>query len=320
MSADASPPAGRAVETLAPAKLNLVLEVMGRREDGYHELDTVMTTIDLADTVRVSDAPELEVVLSGPGVEQIPVDNELASGAARALADAAGREPQARIEITKRLPVSAGLGGGSSDAAAVLRALNRLWDLDWPVERLEPLAAALGSDVPFFLHGGVARCTGRGERVEPLRDMKPLQLLVLQPSAPQRPGKTARRFGALRASDFSDGKHARRAAHRLARGAPAPVGDLVNTFEAVIERTDSELVAEYAAFHVALRGGVTPRLHLTGAGPCVFLLVGERARVTELRRELEGAGARVYAARTLPRAQAIALREAGTGEPGAPRS
>jgi 4-diphosphocytidyl-2-C-methyl-D-erythritol kinase len=297
------------LELVAPAKVNLVLEVVGRREDGYHDLDTVIVTIDLVDSVRLIPADELEVRLSGPLAAGIDAGDELAGRAARALASAAGRTPDVRIEIAKRVPVAAGLGGGSSDAGAVLRGLNRLWGLDWPAERLTPLAASLGSDVPFFLHGGAARCRGRGELVEPLRDPRPMRLLLLLPPVPQPADKTARRFRALRPADFSDGEHAHRVAHRIERNAPPPTTDLVNAFEAVIERTESELLAHYGAY----RATGAPRLHLTGSGPTAFLLVHEDAKASELRRDFESAGARVFVTRTLPRNEALAVRALGGG-------
>ena len=226
--------------------------------------------------------------------------------AARALAAAAGREPDVAIEVEKSIPVAAGLGGGSSDAAAVLRGLDRLWGLDWPPARLAEVAAQIGSDVPFFIHGGTARCTGRGEVVEPLRDLPQLRLLVLVPPLPPQPNKTARRFAALRPHDLSDGDRSRRMAHRIARGAPPPSSDLSNAFEDVIERSESELLAHFGAY-AAVVGGAP--LHLSGAGPAAFLLAHDRAKVSELRRDLEAAGAEVFAARTLPRAEALAISE-----------
>ncbi|MGE3794986.1 MAG: 4-(cytidine 5'-diphospho)-2-C-methyl-D-erythritol kinase, partial [Dehalococcoidia bacterium] len=185
-----------ALRLLAPAKINLALEVTARRPDGYHDIDTVMTTIDLADGVRLSPAPALEVALTGPEARGIDPADDLAGRAARALAAAAGHEPAVRIEVSKRIAAPAGLGGGSSDAAAVLRGLNVLWGLNWSLERLAEVAATLGSDVPFFLHCGAARCTGRGDLVQPQRDLKPLRLLVLVPPDGAVQNKTARRYGA----------------------------------------------------------------------------------------------------------------------------
>lgn len=296
-----------AVVARAPAKINLALEVLGRRPDGYHELDTVITTLDLADTVRVSMQAGLEVRITGLEAAVIDASDDLAGRAARALAMAAGRQPDVRIEVTKRVPVAAGLGGGSSDAAAVLRALNELWGLGWSVERLCEVGASLGSDVPCLVVGGVTHCTGRGEHVAPLKDLRPLRMLVLIPPAPRAPGKTARLFAALQPSDMTDGHRTQRLAARIARNAPPPTADLHNTFEGVIERTSAELVAQYSMF----RSAGAPPLHLSGTGPAAYAFVNEGVRISTLRKELESVGAAVYEARTLGRTQAVALtREA----------
>jgi 4-diphosphocytidyl-2-C-methyl-D-erythritol kinase len=294
------------VRAIAPAKLNLALEVLRRRADGYHEIDTVMTTIDLADELRLRPHADLEVRYEGAFANAIEAGTDLVTRAARALAAAAGRKPQAHIEVTKRIPHPAGLGGGSSDAAAALRGLNALWGLDWPASRLAEVGAEIGSDVPFFVHGGNAHCTGRGETVEPLRDLPELRVLVLVPPVGvPRDGssKTARRYAELRPADFSDGERSQRLAYRVARGAPPPARDLYNSFEAVIERTDFELMGHFAAY----RAAGAPTLHLCGSGPAAFLFVSERARVAELRRQFREAGAEVFEARTLRRADAVRL-------------
>lgn len=292
---------------IAPAKINLALEVLGRRSDGFHEIDTVMTTIDLADRVTLRPRPEgagVEVALSGEYAAGIDPEGDLSRLAAIRLAEAAGRSPDVQIEVEKRIPSPGGLGGGSSDAAAVIRGLDRLWGLGWPIARLEAVAATIGSDVPFFLHGGAARCTGRGEIVEPIRDMTPpLRLLVLVPPVPAHEGKTARRYGALHPHDFSSGEHAKRLAARIARKAPPPTNDLVNAFEAVIERTEPELVAHYARYGQA--GAL--QMHLCGSGPAVFLFIREGAKAQELRRDFRQVGATVFEAHTLGRERATAI-------------
>lgn len=295
----------RDVRVVAPAKVNLALEILRRREDGYHDLDTVMTTLDLADAVTIRPWTGLEVRYSGryaAGLDPA-APTDLPTRAARALATTAGREPDALIEVTKRIPHPTGLGGGASDAAAVIRALDALWGLDWPAERLAEVGATVGSDVPFFIYGGVARCTGRGEVVEPLRDLRPLRLLILVPPVPAAEGKTARRFGALTPGDFTHGERSQRLAHRLARGAPPPTADLVNAFEGVIERTDAELLAHYGRYHAI----GAPKLHLCGAGPAVYMFVTDRAKVSELKRDFSQAGATVLDTRTLPRAEALRI-------------
>ena len=139
---------------IAPAKINLALEVLHRRPDGYHEIDTVMTTLDLADRVTITQrAPGagLEVLLSGPYAAGIDPADDLAGRAARLVADEHGRIPDLRIEVEKRIPSPAGLGGGSSDAAAVIRGLNELWSLGLNTERLVDVGARIGSDVAFFM-------------------------------------------------------------------------------------------------------------------------------------------------------------------------
>lgn len=291
---------------IAPAKINLALEVIRKRPDGFHEVDTVMTTIDLADRLVLRERPEgagVEVALTGEYAAGIDPEHDLSRLAAIRLAEAVGRSPDVAIEVEKRIPSPAGLGGGSSDAAAVLRGLARLWDLKWPIARLEAIAATIGSDVPFFLHGGAARCTGRGERVEPLRDLTPLRLLVLVPPVPPQEGKTARRYAALHPHDFTSGDRSKRLAARIARKAPPPTSDLINPFEAVIERTEPELVAHYATYGQA--GAL--QLHLCGSGPAVYLFIREDAKASELRRDFRAVGATVFEARTLGRERATAI-------------
>ncbi len=297
---------GEGLRLLAPAKINLALEILRRRPDGFHEIATVMTTLDLADRVSIWPRPAgagLEVTLTGTYAEGIDPANDLARQAAARMAEVLGRSPDVRIEVEKRIPSPGGLGGGSSDAAAVLRGLTRLWGVDWQPGRLEALAAKIGSDIPFFLHGGTAFCSGRGEVVEPLKDLRPMRMLLLIPPVPQRASKTAFRYAAVHPHDFTDGHRTRRLAQRIARNAPPPSADLINTFEAVVERSEPELIAHYAKYHAA----GAPRLHLCGAGPAVFMLVHEGAKLQELRRTFRTEGATVIEANTLPRAAALAV-------------
>lgn len=154
------------VTVQAPGKLNLYLAVGERRADGFHELTTVFHAVSLVDevTVRNADLPSLEV--TGEGADLLPADQRnLAWQAAVLLADHVGRAPDVAIAIDKAIPVAGGMAGGSADAAAVLVAMNTLWELGVPRRDLHALAARLGSDVPFALHGGTALGTGRGEQL-----------------------------------------------------------------------------------------------------------------------------------------------------------
>jgi 4-diphosphocytidyl-2-C-methyl-D-erythritol kinase len=181
---------GVAVRT--PAKLNLFLEVLGKRADGFHELETLMVPVNLYDLLEFAPADSGEIELAcerfpsaGKAAEEtsrLPEGSDnLVVRAVRLLADRAGVQAGARMKLWKRIPVAAGMAGGSSDAAAALLAANAGWRLDWPRERLLPLAAELGSDVPFFLGTGPAVCRGRGERIERTAGLGHLHFVVVAP-------------------------------------------------------------------------------------------------------------------------------------------
>ncbi len=174
-------PFGSGVEVLAPAKLNLFLEVLGRRDDGYHELESLMVTVDLFDRLTLIDDPSGRITLGTDDPVLTTGPDNLVVRAAERLKAATGRTRGARIELRKAIPMQAGLAGGSSDAAATLAGLDRLWGLNTPSDRLDELAAGLGSDVAFFRHGPCAVCRGRGERVEPRRLARPLHLVLVCP-------------------------------------------------------------------------------------------------------------------------------------------
>ncbi|MGI4879585.1 MAG: 4-(cytidine 5'-diphospho)-2-C-methyl-D-erythritol kinase [Janthinobacterium lividum] len=152
----------------APAKLNLALHVRRRRDDGYHDLETVFAFTAFGDTVRARPAGAVTLAAGGPFAAAVGPGDNLVVRAATALAAAAGVTAGAAIHLDKHIPVAAGMGGGSADAAATLRLLNRLWRLDWPLARLEPLAAALGADVPACLYDHLLYGSGRGEALAPL--------------------------------------------------------------------------------------------------------------------------------------------------------
>ena len=154
------------VTVRVPGKVNLHLAIGDRREDGYHDLTTVFHAVSLVDEVTVRNADVLSLELVGEGADQLPTDGRnLAWQAAERMAEHVGRAPDVSIMIDKSIPVAGGMAGGSADAAAVLVAMNSLWELALPRRDLRLLAAQLGSDVPFALHGGTALGTGRGEEL-----------------------------------------------------------------------------------------------------------------------------------------------------------
>jgi len=193
---------GTLVEVDAPAKVNLFLEILSRRADGFHELETLMAPVGLYDRVSLAANSTKTLSLScrwahgvegyrtrhgavGGGIwEAVPApEDNLALRSLALLQRRAGVETGADVRLVKRIPASAGLGGASSDAAAVLVAANLAWGLGWSRRQLAEVAAELGSDVPFFLHGGPCLCRGRGERIEPVEGVKPLNLVIARPPA-----------------------------------------------------------------------------------------------------------------------------------------
>lgn len=177
--------AGSVLTEPAPAKVNLYLHVVGRRPDGYHLLDSLVAFADDGDLLEVAPADDLRFTVSGPFAAEIPTgDDNLAVRAAVALAAAAGRPPAAAIRLDKRLPVASGIGGGSADAAAVLRALVRLWDVRLGEDALAALALALGADVPMCLQRRPVFVGGIGEQITTAPLLPACGLVLVNPRAP----------------------------------------------------------------------------------------------------------------------------------------
>jgi 4-diphosphocytidyl-2-C-methyl-D-erythritol kinase len=270
--------------------VNLTLEVLRKREDGYHELATILQSVDLWDRLSVEPADSLSLVTSDPA---LPTDEgNLVMRAARLLRDEAGASQGARLRLEKRIPVAAGLGGGSSDAAAALWALNRMWGIRWPVKRLRGLAERLGMDVPFFLGKGRALATGRGERLTPLTARGGLALVLVNPNFPlstrevyQRipPGWSAEAAGAPRMIAALRSRSARQVAAALTNNLQAVVEPLVPA----ITQMKSALLAAGAL------GAV-----MSGSGPTVFGLARSYDHARAIRRRVTRAGWSAWAVRT----------------------
>lgn len=249
----------------APAKVNLVLEVMRKRDDGYHEIDTILQTIELADRVSVAfDGAGPPVWASGPFAAGTPCDeSNLAWRAAEALANEVGRDPAAlRIELVKNVPPAGGLGGGASDAATVLRLLQRAWPVVTD-EQLLAVAAAIGSDEPALVMGGTVRARGRGERVKQLPPLARHGIVLFVPSR-SIAGKTGSMFAALAATPFDNGA----VAAKFAREMPASLNgeDVYNAFE----RVAYDVFRGLAALSESLASRLGQAVRLAGAGPTLF--------------------------------------------------
>lgn len=245
------------------AKVNRTLRVLGKRSDGYHELDTIFQTVDLTDRMDFFERGDDELVLTIEGAS-LPVSEEnLVLRAARALLAWAGVTRGADIHLSKKIPVGGGLGGGSSNAAATLRALATLWSLAATEDNLRALAAEIGSDVPFFLMGGRARGTGRGEILEPLPD-GPEEWLVLV--FPRFSLSAAVVYGALAAPALTDSAVATNLCGSDSGGGPDR-----NDLEPAAESLRGEL----RRFRAALADSGATSARLSGSGSTVFGLFGD---------------------------------------------
>ncbi len=301
----------KSLRLIAPAKINWTLEALRIRPDGYHELRSVMQTIDLHDVVTLTatddGAISLEITGESGMLADNPPETNLAYRAAVALRDRAGvsRDRGARIMLEKHVPVAAGLGGGSSDAAAVLRALNVLWDAGQPDANLVEIAGEVGSDPPFFVVGGTAMVSGRGDYVEPLPDALAPSVLLATPPQGDRGEKTAAMFDALTPHEFTEGDATLGLREAVEAGRMVVDEELANVFERVTAKMQphTELAMD------ALRAdGYVP--HLCGAGPSFFLLYGGGADLAhELSGRIRTLGFEPRPVHALTRARALHMQE-----------
>jgi 4-diphosphocytidyl-2-C-methyl-D-erythritol kinase len=259
----------------APAKINLTLEVLGKRPDGYHEIRSVIQTVNFCDSLQI--VPDKEVrfksnksVWSG--------EQSLVAKAVKLLQTTTGSTQGASIKIKKWLPLISGLGGDSSDAAAVLRGLNQLWELGLSTTKLQTLTQQLGSDVSFFLSGGTALMEGRGEKVTPLPPMPHQWVILIIPEVPRLPGKTKRVYSMLRPSHYTDGKITEKLITFLKSGGEFSTSLLYNVFENVVFGSGEELTI--LRDHILKTGA--PNIHLAGSGPTMFTLLEDKSQAEDL--------------------------------------
>lgn len=259
----------------APAKLNLFLHVLGKRADGYHELQTVFRLIDAADRVGVAVRDDGEVRFTGVFGEE-----NLCARAARVLKQETGCRLGADLALEKRLPVGGGLGGGSSDAATVLLALNRLWEVDLPRTRLQQIALRLGADVPFFVFGESALGEGIGERLRAIRLPAAAYLVIV----PQVAVSTKEIFSAA-----LTGKT------KALTIPPFFAGLGRNDLEAIVSTRHPEVAAALEWLRARC-----PQARMTGSGACVFAEFADETGARALQAELPG-GMEGFVARGLDR-------------------
>jgi 4-diphosphocytidyl-2-C-methyl-D-erythritol kinase len=275
----------------SPAKINLFLEVVARRPDGYHEIESVMQLVDLCDDVQLRRIPR-GIQVSVAGADLPGGSGNLAHRAAALFLERAGIREGVHIHLEKRIPVAGGLGGGSSNAAAVLAGLTRLYAVGQTGEGLRGLACQLGSDVPFFLSDGLAVATGRGERLSPLRPWPPYWVVLANPGVPV-------------STAWAYGEASSKLTQREGRATIQPliVHDQIawppawafNRLEAVVLPYHPEISALKALLQ---EGGGSPVL-MSGSGGSVFAVVSDEAAGQALAGRVRASGAFAASVTTL---------------------
>jgi 4-diphosphocytidyl-2-C-methyl-D-erythritol kinase len=277
---------------LAPAKINLVLEVLGRRDDGYHEISSLIQTISLCDVISFQLANEISLECNEPSLQ---TSDNLVVQAAALLKEVSGWQKGVKIKLEKRIPWGAGLGGGSSDGAATLLALNKLWKLKLKTSDLVELAARLGSDVPFFIHGGAALIGGRGEKVTPLAISAPRWFVLLIPPLPKIPRKTQQLYSRLDARHFTDGHFVDRAVKSWPTDKQIASNLFFNFFDKVAFTAFPGLKGYWQRFaEVGAKD-----IHLAGSGPALFAPADSEAKAEKIKQRLRQQGLEAYSVSTV---------------------
>jgi 4-diphosphocytidyl-2-C-methyl-D-erythritol kinase len=277
----------------APAKINLLLDVLRKRDDGYHEVEMIMTMVDLADRLEMEELPRDTIIISSQ-VGYIPLDEKnLAFQAARLIKDRYDVRQGVYIHLDKKIPVAAGLAGGSSDAAAALRGLNRLWKLQIPEDELCSLGAELGSDVPFCVTGGTAIARGRGEKLEHIAN--PPQCWVVLAKPPINVS-TADVYGRFRANELKEHPSISNMVGALERGSFA---DICEGLGNVLEKVTLDVHPEVMQLKESMIRLGADGVLMSGSGPTVFGLVSKEAKLPRIYNGLRGFCKEVYVVRML---------------------
>lgn len=264
----------------AKAKINLTLDILGKRDDGYHEVEMIMQSIDLADIVTLEDAEDITVETD---LAKLADDRtNLAYRAAELLRDTYARGRGAHIRIEKKIPLAAGLAGGSSDAATVLLGLNELWGLGRTMDELTALGARLGSDVPFCMIGGTMLAKGRGEVLTRVPPLGAYPLILVKPPLGV---STAAAYGGYRAENVAVHPTADRMTQAIASG---DVGRVYDAMGNVLETVTIPLRPEIAEIKQALVLAGADKAMMSGSGPTVFAFAKtaeDAKRIADIMRQ-----------------------------------
>ncbi|MCL6088092.1 MAG: 4-(cytidine 5'-diphospho)-2-C-methyl-D-erythritol kinase [Actinobacteria bacterium] len=300
---------------IAPAKINLTLEILNKRNDGYHEIKSVMQTIDICDVLTFWENEWIQVI---PEYSNLPPEdtlpdfdnfnyfsNNLVYRAAMVLRELTGYKDGAVIQLKKNIPSSAGLGGGSSDAAATLKGLNKLWNLKLSTKELAEIGSKIGSDIPFFIYGGTCLATGRGEIIEKIKPLpkKWLGIILLPLKIPE---KTKKIYSHITSINYSSGETTTVLVENIKNGHNENKLDhfngkfenfIFNVFEMVYKNS----FKEYNDWTEKLNNIINKPFHLSGSGPSIFYISNSEFEIKEIIKEIkEELNLNKYIAQTVP--------------------
>jgi len=281
----------------APAKINLVLEVLGKHNN-YHQISSIVQSIDLCDVLNFQLEEEIRFECTEPSLKQ---DN-LVTRAAALLKESTKYIRGARIELRKHIPWGVGLGGGSSDAAATLVALSELWGLGLPLSELVHLGSKLGSDVPFFIRKGTALVEGKGEKITPLPSLPLTYVVLLVPPSPKILSKTKQMYSNLDVTDFTKGQFVQQALPYLRQGKAIAPDLMFNIFKEIA----FDFFAGLDEYGRILEEAGAPGVYLAGSGPCLFSLSRDEGKAREIFLQLKKQGLECYLASSSIHTSALA--------------
>jgi 4-diphosphocytidyl-2-C-methyl-D-erythritol kinase len=273
--------------SIAPAKINLTLEVLKKRADGFHDIRSIVQTVNFNDKIKIAASPHLEIKCSLP---EWSLNKSLINKAINLLKNSAAGNQGAIIEIEKHIPLSSGLGGDSSDTAAVLRGLNLLWNLKLSQRDLLAYGAQLGSDVSLFLYGGTMLMEGKGEIIRPLKPMPHMSVVLLMPPIKRPENKTQQMYAQLSARQYTTGKNTQDFINMLEGKAAAPGLSLFNVFDDVGARYFSGLIEYKQKFMAA----GAHEVHLAGSGPTLYSAMRDESKAYDIHQKLIGMKLEAY--------------------------
>jgi len=268
------------MKVLSPAKINLTLEILGRKENQYHEISSIMQTLDLFDEMSFNLSSDISVTTDNEILSN--EQNNLSYKAAKLLKDSLKLDKGVHISIKKKIPIAAGLGGGSSNAATTLICLNKIWDLNLSVIELSKIGSKLGSDIPFFLTGGTALVSGQGEAIRELPMPNLPWFLIISPNI-KLENKTSQLYKMVESSHFTSGALTRKLEARIRGGGDVPPQFFFNVFDKIAPSAFQEITL----ITDELRSLGLREVHLCGSGPALFCPIERKEMATAIKLIIE---------------------------------